>query len=52
MSILYTILKFCNNELGKFSWSMNSEPVNAKYTGHQSTKEVLDDELEGYFRSD
>ena len=35
---------------GKVSGPMNADTVNAKYTDQESTKEVLGDELEGYFR--
>ena len=43
-------IEISNNTWGQVSISMNDYPLNAKYTGRQSTKEVLVNELEIYFR--
>ena len=43
--------KICNNTQGKFSGSVNTDPVNAKYTSQQSTEEFLCKYLDGDFRS-
>ena len=39
-----------NQNQGKVSGSTRDDQVNSKYTGQQSTKEVLGDELERYFK--
>ena len=45
----YGPLKICNNTLGKVSGSMNADSINMMHTSQQSTKEDLNEELEGYF---
>ena len=47
----YSPLKICNHTKGQVSGSMNSDPMNMIHTIKQSTKEVFNEELEGYLRS-
>ena len=39
-----------NRTWGQVSGSMNADPMNMIHTSQQSTKEGLNNELEGYFR--
>ena len=45
----YVILAIFNHNRGEVSRSMNSDTINMIHTSQQSTKEGLDEELEGDF---
>ena len=47
----YGPLKICNQTRGQVSVSMNANPINIIHTSKKSTKEGLNEELEGCFRS-
>ena len=47
----YNPLKNCYHIRGKFSTSINADPINMIHEIQQSTKEGLNKELEGYFKS-
>ena len=47
----YDTLKIYNHTRGQVSGSMNDDPINMIHKSQQSTKLVLNEELEGYFRS-
>ena len=47
----YSPLTICNHTQGKFSVSMNTDPINMIHISKQSTKEGLNEELEGHFQS-
>ena len=47
----YGPLSICNHTQGQVLGSMNTDPINMIHTSQQSTKEGLNKELEGDFRS-
>ena len=46
----YVLLAIFNHTRGEVSRSMNADTINMIHTSQQSTKEGLNEELEGYFR--
>ena len=51
VQFLYRPHTLFNHPQGNVSGSMNSDPVNVKYTGQLSTKELFCDKIEGCFIS-
>ena len=45
----YVPLKICNYTQGQVSGSMNTNPINITHPSQQSTKEGLNDKIEGDF---